>query len=220
MLVTTVSANRTISLPSSPRTSGPLSQMEATAIAGMVRPMLASADPSARFTLVWRRFRSAARTAATVSGSSTSSAITTPTTASGAPADSTADSRFGETGLGQADHRDQADEQQSEADQCDPPSRRGGMMVLVLVDLTVRADRQEVVAVPDGLDEDEHAVQHQRRHARERELSRAEPWARCAGRERRQHQTQRDQRSHHRERGVRRLHTELLHTMPQRADNQ
>ena len=59
--------------------------------------MLASAEPSARLRLVWRRFRSAARTAATVSGSSTSNAITTPTTATGAPADSTADSSFGDT---------------------------------------------------------------------------------------------------------------------------
>ncbi|MDQ0379040.1 hypothetical protein FB470_003034 [Amycolatopsis thermophila] len=59
--------------------------------------MLAIADPSARFRLIWIRSRRAARTAASVSGSSTSSAITTPTTACGNPAWSTALSIAGET---------------------------------------------------------------------------------------------------------------------------
>ena len=54
--------------------------------------MLAIADPNARLRLVWTRSRRAARTAASVSGSSTSSAITTPTAECGNPALSTASS--------------------------------------------------------------------------------------------------------------------------------
>jgi hypothetical protein len=69
------------------------------AIAGMVRPMLAIAEPSARLRLVCMRSRAAARTAAIVSGSRTSRAITTPTTACGRPAAATADSIAGETPL-------------------------------------------------------------------------------------------------------------------------
>ena len=42
---TTVTASNTICVASSPRSSGPSSQIEATAIAGMVSPMLAIADP-------------------------------------------------------------------------------------------------------------------------------------------------------------------------------
>ena len=90
----------------------------------MVRPMLAIAEPSARFRLVCTRSRRAARTAAMVSGSSTSSAITTPTTACGSPAAATADSIAGDTALGQADHRDQRHQQQAEADQRGPAGRR------------------------------------------------------------------------------------------------
>ncbi len=56
-----------------PRTSGPESHTEARATAGMVRPMLAMAEPSARFRLVCTRSRRAERTAAMVSGSRTSS---------------------------------------------------------------------------------------------------------------------------------------------------
>jgi len=61
--------------------------------------MLASADPSARFMLVCRRFACAARTAAHVSGNSTSIAITIPITAFGAPACSTVCSISGDKSL-------------------------------------------------------------------------------------------------------------------------
>ena len=88
------------------------SQIDATAIAGMVRPMLAIAEPSARLRLVWTRSRRAARTAASVSGSSTSSAITTPTNDCGKPGRATPDSIAGETALASADDRDQRDQQQ------------------------------------------------------------------------------------------------------------
>jgi hypothetical protein len=40
-----VTASSTSSTPESPSSSGPSIQMEATAIAGMVSPMLASAEP-------------------------------------------------------------------------------------------------------------------------------------------------------------------------------
>ena len=82
---TTVTASKTIWVASSPSSSGPSSQIEATAMAGMVSPMLAMAEPKARLRLVWIRSRRAARLAASVSGSNTSSAITTPTNDGGNP---------------------------------------------------------------------------------------------------------------------------------------
>jgi hypothetical protein len=48
----TVMASSTIWVEPSPSASGPSSQIEATAIAGMVKPMLAIADPNARLKLV------------------------------------------------------------------------------------------------------------------------------------------------------------------------
>jgi hypothetical protein len=65
-VIVIVRASRTSSLAPTPSTSGPSSQIEATPIVGMVRPILASAEPSARFRLVCIRLRVAARTAATV----------------------------------------------------------------------------------------------------------------------------------------------------------
>ncbi|MNT65790.1 hypothetical protein D3C72_2037980 [compost metagenome] len=64
--------------------------------------MLASAEPSARFRLVWMRSARAARSAARPSGSSTMAAITIPTTAAGAPAFSTAASIEGDSSLASA----------------------------------------------------------------------------------------------------------------------
>ena len=93
----TVMASSTICVAPSPRTSGPSSQIEATAIAGIVSPMLAIAEPSARLKLVCTRSRRALRTAASVSGSSTSSAMTTPTAECGAPMASTASSIGGDS---------------------------------------------------------------------------------------------------------------------------
>ena len=72
-----------------PSTSGPSSQIEAIAIAGMVSPMLAIAEPKPRLRLIWTRPRRALRAAAKVSGASTSRAITTPTADCGAPIDLT-----------------------------------------------------------------------------------------------------------------------------------
>ena len=76
-------------------------------MAGMVRPMDAIAEPSARLRLTWTRSRAAARTAAIDSGSSTSRAMTTPTTAWGKPSGGDAVLDGGRLDLGQADDRDQ-----------------------------------------------------------------------------------------------------------------
>jgi len=97
MLITTVSASSTSWMGPRPSTSGPLSQIEASAITGMVSPMLAIAEPYARFRLVWMRPWRAARAAARVSGSSTSAAITTPTKDCGNPTAVTARSTAGDS---------------------------------------------------------------------------------------------------------------------------
>ena len=92
--------------------------------------MLAIAEPSARLKLVCMRSRRALRTAASVSGSSTSSAITTPTADCGAPigVDGVLDRR--RLDLGEPDDRDQRDEQQPEAGRA--PSRFDGGAACVL----------------------------------------------------------------------------------------
>ena len=79
----------------------------AIAIAGIVSPMLAIAEPNARLRLVCTRSWRASRTAASVSGSSTSSAMTTPTADGGAPTASTPSSMAGDSILAQPDHRDE-----------------------------------------------------------------------------------------------------------------
>ena len=96
MLTMKVSTSITRSLPLRPRTSGRSNAIEATATTGIVSPILASADPSARFMLVCSRSARAARTAANVSGSSTRIAMMIPITAFGAPATATARSIEGE----------------------------------------------------------------------------------------------------------------------------
>ncbi|OQC07353.1 MAG: hypothetical protein BWX79_01901 [Alphaproteobacteria bacterium ADurb.Bin100] len=69
------------------------------ATAGIVSPMLASAEPMARFRLVCRRLARAARRAASASGSSTTAAMMMPTSALGAPAAATAASMLGDRAL-------------------------------------------------------------------------------------------------------------------------
>lgn len=92
-LTTTVRASSTMGVAPRPRTRGPESRTDATATAtataGMVRPMPAIAEPSARLRLVCARSRWAERSAAMVSGSSTNSAMITPPTAWCGPAVST-----------------------------------------------------------------------------------------------------------------------------------
>ena len=63
-----------------------LSRRETTATVGMVYPMLAMAEPSARLMLFCSRLRRADFVAASPSGMSTITATTTPTKAFGSPA--------------------------------------------------------------------------------------------------------------------------------------
>ncbi len=73
--------------------------------------MLAIAEPSARLMLVWMRSRRAARTAAMLSGSSTSSAMTTPTNEFGKPTAATPASIDGRHELREPDDGDQREQQ-------------------------------------------------------------------------------------------------------------
>ncbi len=82
-------------LASSPNAMGKPEARDKAATAGIVRPIVASADPNPRLRLVWRRLARAALTAATLSGSNTSPAMITPTTARGAPAEATPASMAG-----------------------------------------------------------------------------------------------------------------------------
>ncbi len=95
----TVIASNTIWVGPRPSSSGPSSQIVATASAGMVRPMLAMAEPSARLRLICTRLRRAALTAARVSGASTRMAMTTPTKDGGRPTAVTAVPIAGESTL-------------------------------------------------------------------------------------------------------------------------
>ena len=79
-----VKANKAMSLGTSPNSSGRSSSTAATTTMGIVNPMLASAEPMARFMLVCKRLARAARMAAQVSGMRTIIAITMPTALLGA----------------------------------------------------------------------------------------------------------------------------------------
>jgi hypothetical protein len=96
-LTKNVLASIVISFGSRPNTSGKLKAIDASTTTGTVRPIDASQEPIARFMLLCNRSARAARTAADVSGSKTSAAITIPTTVLGALAASTACSIVGES---------------------------------------------------------------------------------------------------------------------------
>ena len=72
-----------------PRLSGRLKKIAIAATVGMVNPILAKAEPRAKFKLLCRRLALAALTAANPSGRSTSKAIAIPTIVFGAPAAAT-----------------------------------------------------------------------------------------------------------------------------------
>ncbi len=98
-LTSSVSASRTVSLAEIPSSMGFPAPIDTAAMAGMVSPIEASADPSARLRLFCSWSLRAARSAATDSGSRTTMEMTMPTTASGAPAAATARSMSGESTL-------------------------------------------------------------------------------------------------------------------------
>ncbi len=125
---------------------------------GMVSPMLAMADPKARLRLVWIRSRLAAREAASVSGSSTSRAITTPT--NDERKTDRGDTGFDGGGLDlcQSNDGDQRQQQETEARQRPPPTRRIGMF-LRFHHVPSGGDRQEEIAMSYSLREDEYPIQ-------------------------------------------------------------
>ena len=130
---------------------------------GWSSPMVASADPSARFRLVCSRSARAARTAARPSGSSTSAAMTIPTTARGMPSRATPASSAGVSDLARPTMATSDDQQQAGADERGRVGRRRRVRFLV-----VARRRQEIVAMPHRLDEHERAVEHQRHDRRRR----------------------------------------------------
>lgn len=79
---------------------------------------------------------------------------------------------------------------------------------------------QEVIAMANRLHEHEHAVQHERGHARERELRRRQPWARRGAQIVRHHEREHRQRREHRERLRRAAPLEVLLAVPPAADEQ
>ena len=83
-----VSISKVRSLEWRPKVSGSLNTTHAATTIGMVRPILAIADPIVKFILVCNRSALAARTAAQASGKSTIAAITMPAIALGAFANS------------------------------------------------------------------------------------------------------------------------------------
>ena len=142
------------------------SSVATSATAGMVRPMLASAEPSARLMLVCRRSARAARTAAHVSGNSTSSGDDDADHRRGAPAASTAGSIVGESSL--ARPTTATSETSRRAKLAQRRLRRRWRRVRLFVGRPLGG--QEIVAMADRLDEHERAPQHERRDRREGEL--------------------------------------------------
>ena len=170
---TTVTASNTIWVASSPNTSGPSSQIEAMAIAGMVSPMLAMAEPNARLRLVWIRSRRAAAAAASVSGSRTSKAITTPTNDGGNPTAETPAAIAGVSTLARPTTATESQHQEADAGQ--RRSVAGWIGVFFgLHDVAGRCQRKEEVSVPTRLCQDEHCVQGERGDGRKGQLRRSE----------------------------------------------
>ena len=116
-----VSTNMTKSLVSKPSVSGKPNHTAVSATAGMVKPILAKAEPSARFKLVCKRLALAARKAARVSGIKTNKAMTMPTKVCG-----------GRELLGQTHHDHQAHHQCQQAEVGGRPRRWLGVGVGIL----------------------------------------------------------------------------------------
>ncbi len=150
----------TIWVASSPSSSGPSSQIEAMAMAGMVSPMLAMAEPKARLRLVWIRSRRAARAAASVSGSNTSSAITTPTNDGGNPTAATPALIAGVSTLARPTTATSASRSRPRLASALRPLG-GSACILGLDDLPGGGQREEEVSVPTRLCDDEYSIQSQ-----------------------------------------------------------
>ena len=137
---------------------------------GMVSPMLAIAEPSARLRLIWVRPRRAALSAAIDSGSSTSSAMITPTTAWGSPSRVTASSIGDDSTLARPTT---ATSETTSRPRLISARRSVGRSACSSSSSRSPAggDRQEEVAVPHRLGDHEHAVEQQRGHGREGQLA-------------------------------------------------
>ena len=107
--------------------------------------------------------------------------------------------------LGKADNRDQRDDKQTDAEKSSSAAGRSCVCLLI-----VRLDREEVVAMPHGLDEHERAVQHQRYKPGKNELRPAIERAKCACRVVWKNQSEAGERSQHRERCARALDLKSL----------
>ena len=148
------------------------------------RPMVASADPSARFRLVCSRLARAARSAASPSGNSTRAAMTMPTTAFGtaicaSPASTVGVRNFARPTIATRD-----------------ASRRPALVKATLLEGAAACSSlssQEIVAVAHRLDENEGAVENERHDRGEDQLRRVENRAGRTGDHVRQDQRQRRQ---------------------------
>ncbi|MNR22415.1 hypothetical protein D3C85_1393640 [compost metagenome] len=99
IMVNWANKSNTIDFVSIPKLMVRPDTSETIETAGMVRPIVASADPKAKFKLVCNLFFRAALYAAKPSGSKTTAAITTPTKDFGAPAATIAFSISGASAL-------------------------------------------------------------------------------------------------------------------------
>ena len=81
-------------------------------------------------------------------------------------------------------------------------------------------NREEVIAMPHGLDENERAVEHQRDDTGEDQLRRAEKRTGRAGGDVRQHQGERGERGQHRQRGAGAVKLKSLLVMTRPAPEQ
>ena len=177
--------------------------------------MLASADPNARFRLVCNRLARAALSAARPSGSSTSAAMTIPTTAFGTSSQAIPISSVGVRDLARPTTATRAASSRSGADDSRPV--RGRRRVRFLV---VAFEREEVVAVPHGLDEDERAVEHQRDDSGEDKLRRAEHRTGRGRDDVRQNQREGGERGQHGQCGARSVDLKSLFVMARAAPEQ
>jgi hypothetical protein len=99
VLIKSVRTSKTVSSGARPKVKDCPSIIAARLTMGIVKPMVAMAEPSARFKLVCSRFLRAARMADIPSGNRTTAATTTPTNAFGSFAAATKSSRGGERTL-------------------------------------------------------------------------------------------------------------------------
>ncbi len=122
---------------------------------------------------------------------------------------------MGVRALGKPNNGDERDEKKTGAQNSNSVGGRWRVRLLV-----VTLNREEIVAVPHGLDENERAVEHQRHKPGENELRRAVQRAEFACREVWKNQSEASQRGQHRQRGARSLDLKSLFVMTGTAREQ